>query len=87
MSLARIDGREGLVDRILSEVAEAEGCGKLDLPPLFEAVDPDALEKLAAHDTSFRISFTYCGYEVEFENPGGIDVTETGETRLLESRV
>lgn len=87
MNVAQIDGREALLDRILSEVADAEDCGKLDLPPLFEAVDPDALEKLAAHDAPFRLTFTYCGYEVTFENPGGIEVTEAEEPRLLESRV
>ena len=85
MSVTQIERREAVVDQILSKVADAEDCGKLDLPPLFEAVDPDALEKLVDHDASFKLSFTYYGYEVEFENPGGIDVTESRETRLPEN--
>lgn len=87
MGVTQIKTHEAVADQILSKVADAEDCGKLDLPPLFEAVDPDALETLVEHDTSFKLSFTYYGYEVAFENPGGIDVTETGETQLPEERI
>ena len=82
MSVTQIGRREDIVDRILSEVADAEDCGKLDLPPLFDAVEPDALEMLVDHETSFKLTFSYMGYDIVLENSGEIDVRMAGETHL-----
>lgn len=56
---------------IVSSVAEAKGVspGELD-PPLYDAVDPDALERLfetggpPGEPPSVVVRFTYCGFDV-----------------------
>jgi hypothetical protein len=56
---------EPLVQTIVSQVAEIAGRTPGDLPPLYEAIDPDALEALvdSAPDSTV-VSFTYHGCAV-----------------------
>ena len=46
---------------VVHQVAQKERCDVLELPPLYESVDPDALAALAGSQT---IQFTYSGYEI-----------------------
>lgn len=59
---------------IVERIANCEGVDPLDLPPLYEAVDPDALDALTGasvgRDSALQVEFSYCGY----------DVTVTGES-------
>ncbi|MFB1062412.1 HalOD1 output domain-containing protein [Natrinema sp. H-ect4] len=50
---------------VIEAVAEATDSDPLDLPPLYEAVDPDALNTLFdSSETSGQVSFPYAGFEV-----------------------
>ena len=40
------DGQRTLVEAVIEAIAAAEGTDPSELPPLYEAVDPDALERL-----------------------------------------
>lgn len=56
---------EGTIcETVVNTVADAKGVDPLDLePPLYEAIDPDALERIVtAHDSS--VEFTMAGYRV-----------------------
>ena len=66
MEHGTIDSREKtvLLD-ILEKVAEEENCDELDLPPLYNSIDPEALSTLAPSNT---IQFEYLGYEITVEN-------------------
>ncbi len=51
---------------VYTAVADARGCSALDLQPLADAIDPDAIDRLLAGDGGPNvITFEYCGYEVE----------------------
>lgn len=52
---------ETLLFDILHQVAHQEQCDVVELPPLYESVDPEALAALAG---STAIRFTYSGYEI-----------------------
>lgn len=59
-------------ERIVSGVATLEGVDPVELPPLFDAVDPDALEAVFATTPSGTrrcgsVAFTYAGYRVRVE--------------------
>ncbi|AFZ74799.1 HalOD1 output domain-containing protein [Natronobacterium gregoryi] len=63
---------DGVCERIVMAVATLENTEPVELPPLFEAVDPDALT--AAFETTEsgaertgRIAFPYAGYDVTVE--------------------
>jgi len=49
-----------IVDRV-AEMAEQDS---LDLPPLYDSVDPDALNRLAE---SCKIQFEYVGYNITID--------------------
>lgn len=53
--------------------------GSRPLPPLYEAIDPDALNTIcqsATDETEIRVTFTYCGYEVTIKNGDEVIVCE-----------
>ena len=50
---------------VLRKVAEKENCDELDLPPLYNSIDPAALNSLALSNI---VQFEYCGYKITVEN-------------------
>lgn len=68
-STYQIDHAERLSEAVVKAVADAEGVGPTDLRPLYEAVDPDALDSLFhssddAQLTAGQVEFSYHGYHV-----------------------
>ena len=63
------------IERILDRVAEREGVDphRLD-PPLFDAVDPEALERVF-RNTVGSVTFRFHGYTVEVGHDGTVSVT------------
>lgn len=62
---------------IYSAVATVEGCSPLNLPPLAEATNPDALDEALAGGVP-EVSFEYYGYEI-IASDEEILVHESGE--------
>ena len=84
---AQIDQSERMASAIVSGVAACTGRGVTDLPPLYNVVDPQALEKVFAsplgsrhHSNDGRFVFTYAGCEIVID--GGDELT----ARLLEDQ-
>ncbi|WP_344820738.1 HalOD1 output domain-containing protein [Actinoplanes cyaneus] len=50
---------------ILRKIAEKENCDELELPALYDAIDPTVLDSLS---TVEKIKFNYLGYEITVEN-------------------
>jgi hypothetical protein len=67
---------DDLLDRILASVADRDGTDLFDLPPVYEAVEPDALAALARGSGVDVVSFTYHGYEVVVEDGDHVHVRE-----------
>lgn len=60
-----LDAEEVPSRAVYSVIATLEDCSPLDLTPLGEAIDPDALDALFADGgASNEYSFSYCGYSV-----------------------
>lgn len=64
--------------RVLEAVAEHEGVDPVDLPePLYEAVDPDALDEFFRESTAnCSVAFDYLGYRVTAYADGDVTVDE-----------
>lgn len=65
--------------RVVSAVAEATGRDVIDLPPLADSVDPDALETIVAdagngHRVGVEVRFAYAGCDVAVEAGGEVTV-------------
>ena len=63
-----------LAVEIVEKVAQLEGEDVTDLPPLSQAVDIEAVERLAQSESA-RIAFRYVGYEVEVAD-GTVTINE-----------
>ncbi|ADB62911.1 hypothetical protein Htur_4073 (plasmid) [Haloterrigena turkmenica DSM 5511] len=61
---------------IVSAVAEAEGVDSIDLPPLYNVIDPEALNALFTSDsgTVSSVEFEYAGYSVVVRGEGDVVV-------------
>ncbi|WP_049921377.1 HalOD1 output domain-containing protein [Halopiger djelfimassiliensis] len=48
----------------LTRIAAGEGCDRTALPPLYEAVDPEALAAVLESNADVTVRFEYGGYRV-----------------------
>lgn len=76
--------QQSIVPRIVDEICQAKGVTQADLPPLYDAVDPDALDELLStsqqhRDAEFIVTFTYGGYQVTVTDDGDVDLTDPPE--------
>ena len=72
--MARADSTAS--ERVLAKVADSTGRDVLDLPPLYDYVDPDALDAVVATATNGTVRFAYEGHEVAVESDGTIRLAE-----------
>lgn len=69
-----------LVERIVAEVADREDVPPVDLPPLYERLDPEALRELvdSVDDATLEVAFAYDGYTVVVRGDGSVRVERSG---------
>lgn len=81
---------EQLSTKIVERVAAFKGTESVELDPLYEAVNPDALNHLFTNsngaDRSGRITFMYCGCEVIVEGDGQVLVQGPPENSTTEPK-
>lgn len=63
-------------EQVVHTVADQADTDALDLPPLFETFDPDALDMLIREMNEGHVSFEYAGYSITVDSHGAIDVAE-----------
>lgn len=61
-----------LVYRVVTDIAEAEGCDPAELPPLYDAIDPEVFDTMLHRDV--RLSFSYLDYEVTITSDDSVQV-------------
>ena len=63
------------IEPIVERVAAEEDVDPVELPPIGEVVDPDALTTLlASTESSITVTFTYCGYDVVADTNGHVSI-------------
>jgi hypothetical protein len=63
-------------EQVVLEIAEQEGIEPTELPPLYDTIDPEALNALLTTDTVSDLTFEYLDYEVTVTAPDHITVSE-----------
>ena len=77
-----VGGEQGVAVAVIEAVAAAAGRDPTELPPLYETVDPDALDSLFAHrrqrsaPDECRFAFAYAGYDVVVSDGSCVRVRE-----------
>lgn len=62
--------------RVVQTVADRADSDPLELPPLYESVDPDALDAFVRGTADGRVEFRYAGYAVTVDSRGEVEVEE-----------
>lgn len=70
-----------VAERVIQRVSDASGRTALEIPPLYNAVDPEALERLVKTMSDGVVSFHYAGHEVTVDSDGEIQVSERETAR------
>lgn len=67
-----------LVETIVETVARREDTAAVDLPPLYEHVDPEALNDLvtSAEEGAVSVELDYVGHTVRIDADGSVEVTD-----------
>ncbi|MWG34010.1 HalOD1 output domain-containing protein [Halomarina oriensis] len=60
---------------VVEAIAREAGVSPLDLPPLYDAIDPDSLDRLLPQDGTAEMTFRYYGYEVTLSDASDVRVT------------
>ena len=73
------DGRLPPSRKVIAEVARRTDVAPIDLPPLHDAVNPDALDALfrptpTGSRVDGTVSFEYSGYDVTVHADGYVDI-------------
>jgi len=71
---------ESVSERVIEAVATTSNADPLELPPLYDAVDPDALDALVTGIADGKVMFAYAGYEVTLTSEGAVTIEETTAT-------
>lgn len=61
-------------EAVVRAIAQAKGIDPLEMPTLYEILDPDALDELFKGHTLRYIQFSYDGYDVIVESNGRITI-------------
>lgn len=65
-----------VASQIITAIADQTATDALDLPPLHEAVDVDALVALVQSEGTSRVVFSYQGHEVDVDGHGNVRVSD-----------
>lgn len=64
--------------RVVEAIAAATDTDPFDLtPPLYDTINPEALDRLMRPDADCRVTFEYDGHAVEVRNDGTVSVDGT----------
>lgn len=82
MSVTPRTRQQNPTETVVREVASLEGVDPIELDPLFDVLDPEALDTLVREDgdrsrAPLRIEFVYHGYDVVVTSAGTVDVAGT----------
>ena len=64
-------------ERVVGTVADAEDAEPTELSPLYEAIDPDALDSLVeGSDDDLCIDFECCGYDITVTGAETVEISK-----------
>lgn len=59
-----MSGERTVSEQVVETVANRTGADALELPPLYDAVDPEALDRVLERAANGEVSFRYAGQHV-----------------------
>ncbi|WP_254530451.1 HalOD1 output domain-containing protein [Natrinema gelatinilyticum] len=69
---------ESLSTRVIETVAEREGVAPTNLPPLYEVIEPEALDSIFTAGRGHLV-FPYYGYKITVSGDGRLEVDDSDD--------
>lgn len=66
---------------VMETAARESNTDVLDLPPLYDSLDPDALNTLIRSMSDGQVLFTYAGQRITVNSRGEVETTEQSSSR------
>ena len=70
-------GGQGVTERVVEAVADHTDTDVMDLPPLFDSIDPEALDRVVRSMNDGEISFVYADLRITVDSHGAIRVEDS----------
>jgi hypothetical protein len=82
----QLDEEDTMSTAVVEALADAAGVSRTELPPLFESIDPDALERVyETTGTESYIRFHHAGFDIGVDGNGVVTVQKDGGMTLHSS--
>lgn len=65
------------LELVLFAIATQERCDILDLPPLYQVIDPEEVGLILEHGIVDNVTFSYFGYDVTVTKDKEVEIIET----------
>lgn len=75
LSASPVVEQQSVTEQVVAAVAHEKDVTELALEPLYNAIDPDALESLFQPGAVGRVRFSYAGCDVVVRTDGTVDVS------------
>ena len=73
------DSDTPLAESVVNVIANVKGVDPLDIPPLYDSVDLDAVEALLEDTDTQQIQFRHAGFDVVVTSSGDIKINSNGD--------
>jgi hypothetical protein len=71
---------DAVITAVIDALADAKGVSPVELDPLYDSIDPDALSRLlSGADADLRVTFTHGQHRVQVSADGTITVRAVGD--------
>lgn len=74
-----------LCSDIVTAIAERTGADPLEMDPLYDAVDVDAIEAIVGSAEDATVEFAYHGHTVVVDGDGSVTVTGEADREIAEA--
>lgn len=69
-------------ERVIREIAATTDTDMREFPPLYQAIDPEALDTVVETMSNGVVSFTYLNQEITVTNDGSISVESVSDNPI-----
>lgn len=78
---------QSVTENVVQSVAVSTNTDPVDLPPLYVAIEPDALNIIVHQMSEGEVCFPYAGYNVTVRSDGTVSVTEESVNQVSQATV
>lgn len=76
---------QSVAENVVQSVAASAKTDPVELPPLYDAIEPDALDAMVHRMSNGEVCFSYAGHKVTVRNDGTVNVMEKSVNQVSQA--